>query len=78
MSKSAKKRNSENRRNQKAKRKAINIARFASFIGTVANKKKKEGVKAGSRIPGHPHISGYYGNIGCGKCFPQYSPNFVS
>lgn len=73
MSKAAKKRNSERRRDQKSKRKAANIARFSSLIGTGANKKKKGGVKAGSRIPGHPHTSGPCGNIGCSKCFPQYN-----
>jgi hypothetical protein len=70
MSKAAKKRNSERRRSEKAKRKAANVARFTSLIGTNANKKKKGANKAKSKIPGHPHVSGFCGNVGCRKCFP--------
>lgn len=70
MSKAAKKRNSDRRRSEKAKRKAANVARFASLIGTNANKKKKGANKSKGKLPGHPHINGYCGNVGCRKCFP--------
>lgn len=71
MSKLAKKRNSDRRRDEKRKRKAANTARFASFIGTAANKKSKGITRPGSRVPGHPHTSGHCGNIGCPKCYPE-------
>lgn len=71
MSKACKTRNSQKRRDEKRKRKAANTAKFASYIGTSANKKKKGGVNVRSKIPGHPHTSGHCGNIGCSRCFPE-------
>lgn len=69
MSKAAKKRNSIKRKQEKQRRKAANTARYASFIGTVSNRKKKGGSKSKGKIPGHLHV-GFCGNIGCKKCFP--------
>ena len=71
MSKATKTRNGLKRREEKRKRKSANIARFESYIGTSANKKKKGGVNVRKRIPGHPHTSGHCGNVGCRKCFPE-------
>lgn len=70
MSKVAKKRNSDRRREEKRKRKAANIARFTADIGTSRNKKSKDGTRAQNKLPGHPHTSGYCGNVGCKRCFP--------
>lgn len=69
MSKAAKRRNKDKRRSEKAKRKAANIARYASYIGTAQNRKKKGSNKSKGKLPGHPH-NGYCGNVGCKKCFP--------
>lgn len=69
MSSSARKRNSEKRRDEKRKRKLANTMRYTELKGTSKNKKHKGGTKAGKTIPGHPHTS-FCGNIGCRKCFP--------
>lgn len=71
MSKKAKTKNSLERKKQKHQRKAVNVAKFASYIGTPGNRKKKDGVTIGKKIPGHPHLT-FCGNIGCPRCFPQF------
>lgn len=68
MSKVAKKRNSERRKAEKRKRKDANRVRYASYIGTAQNKKKKGRNKSKGKIPGHPHLN-FCGNIGCKRCF---------
>lgn len=71
MSKAAKKRNQDRRRDEKRKRKAANAARYASYIGTAQNKKRKGSTVNGKKIPGHPHTSGFCGNIGCKRCYRE-------
>ena len=70
MSKATKTKNSLRRRTEKRNRKAANIARYASYIGTAANSKRKNGKNVKNNIPGHPHLS-FCGNVGCAKCFPH-------
>lgn len=71
MSTAAKKRNADRRREEKRKRKLANAARYQAMIGTAGNVKRKAGAsQPGKKTPGHPHISGECGNIGCRRCFP--------
>ncbi len=72
MSKATKTKNSLRRRTEKRNRKAANTARYASYIGTSANSKRKNGKNVKNNIPGHPHTKELIcGNVGCAKCFPH-------
>ncbi len=62
----AKLRSRDRRRREKTARKAANRARYALFIGTEANTKRKSR-KPGATQPGHPHHDPC-GNGACVKC----------
>lgn len=78
MSKNAKEMQKMRRRNEKAKRKAANSARYDSIKGTAANRKKKSGSDGGSKGPKwcRCHATTSCGNIGCKRCFPNLERAF--
>lgn len=74
--KGARQRNREKYRTKRQNDKIAKRAAYASLIGTDKNvKKKHEGSAKGKTIRPRTHPQGNCGNIGCGKCFPQFKPD---
>jgi hypothetical protein len=73
MSKSSKKRRSEERKSAKRKIKAANRARYEQMKLAGVNSKSKRAKKAVKKLARKGrHLSGPCGNIGCKRCSPMF------
>lgn len=71
MSKSAKKRRSDRRRELKRSAKAAKRALYASYSGTGRRAKRVKRSSGPTAQKGN-HAMSNCGNVGCSKCFPQF------
>ena len=55
---------------EKARRRSSNRAKYASHIGTAANKKRKTLAEEGGTAGKHEHSTRNCGNVGCSECYP--------
>jgi len=72
MGAASKKRRAEKRKAAKKQMKAAKKALYASYAGTGRRRKKQPRAGSGVKKSGHEGSSNC-GNVGCKRCFPQFT-----
>lgn len=73
MGKTAKKTRSDRRKALKRAAKAAKKALYASYAGTGKRAKKQTKKNTGPSAQRGNHVMSCCGNVGCERCFPQYT-----